>query len=148
LHQQAERLLPVLRRLVEKDEQDRIRLRWLTGRIAAGLGRTDEALKALADARAGFARHGLGYDVALSLVETAAILLERGECSKVQRLAAELADVFRKNGIHEEARKALRLFEEAVAREAATAELARLLLAWLFRARHDPGLVFTPPAGF
>ncbi len=147
LHQQAARLLPVLRRLVENDRQDRIRFRWLEGRIAAGLGRTDDALKALADARAGFAEHGLGYDVALSLVETAAILLERGEYPEVQRLAAELADVFRKNGIHEEAKKALRLFEEAVARQAATAELARLLLAWLFRARNDPGLVFTPPAG-
>jgi tetratricopeptide (TPR) repeat protein/DNA-binding Xre family transcriptional regulator len=148
LHQQAARLLPPLRRLVEKDEQDRIRFRWLEGRISAGLGRTDEALRALADARAGFTRHGLSYDVALSLVETAAILLERGDYPEVQRLATELADVFKKNGIHEEARKALRLFEEAVARQAATVELARLLLAWLFRARHDHGLVFTPPAGF
>ena len=148
LHQQAERLLPVLRRLVETEEQDRIRFRWLEGRIAAGLGRTGEALRALAEARAGFVQHGLGYDVALSLLETAAIYLERGEYSEVQRLAAELAGLFKKNGIHEEARKALRLFEEAVARQVATAELARLLLAWLFRARHDPGLVFTPPAGF
>jgi tetratricopeptide (TPR) repeat protein/DNA-binding Xre family transcriptional regulator len=148
LHQQAERLLPLLLRLIEKDEQDRIRFRWLEGRIAAGLGRTGEALKALAEARAGFVHHGLGYDVALSLLETAAIHLERGECSEVQRLAAELAPLFEKNGIHDEARKALRLFEEAVARQAATAELARLLLAWLFRARHDHGLVFTPPAGF
>lgn len=147
LHQQAARLLPLLRRLVEKDEQDRIRFRWLEGRIAAGLGRTEEALRALAEARAGFAHHGLGYDVALSLVETAAIRLERGEYSEVQRLTEEIAPLFEKNGIHEEARKALRLFEEAVARQAATAGLARLLLAWLFRARHDPGLVFTPPAG-
>jgi tetratricopeptide (TPR) repeat protein len=148
LHQQAARLLPLLRRLVEKDEQDRIRFRWLQGRIAAGLGRTEEALKALDEARDGFADHGLGYDVALSLLETAAIRLERGEYSEVQRLAVELAPLFEKNGIHDEARKALRLFEEAVARQSATAELARLLLAWLFRARHDHGLVFTPPAGF
>jgi tetratricopeptide (TPR) repeat protein len=145
-HQRASYFLTPLRRLVAKDEQDRIRFRWLEGRIAADLGRTEEGLEALAEARSGFEKHGLHYDVALSLVETAAIHLERGELAEAQRLTAELAPLFEKNGIHDEARKALRLFEEAVARQAATAELARLLLAWLFRAQHDPGLVFTPPS--
>lgn len=146
--QRAFRLLPVLRRLVAGDELDRIRFRWLEGRIAAGLGRTEEALEALAEARSGFVGHGLGYDVALSLVETAAIHLERGDFSdfaEVRRLTAELAPFFERNGVHEEALKALRLFEEAAAKQAATADLARLLLAWLFRAQHDWALVFNPP---
>jgi tetratricopeptide (TPR) repeat protein/DNA-binding Xre family transcriptional regulator len=146
-HQRATRLLPALRRLVNGDELDRIRFRWLEGRIAAGLGQTEKALQALAEARSGFARHGLGYDVALSLVETAALHLERGELAEVQRLTVDLAPFFEKTGVHGEALKALRLFEEAAARQAATAELARLLLAWLFRAQHDRGLVFNPPAG-
>jgi DNA-binding Xre family transcriptional regulator/tetratricopeptide (TPR) repeat protein len=146
-HLKAARLLPALRRLVEGDELDRIRFRWLEGRIAAGLGQTEAALQALDEARSGFAHHGLGYDVALSLLETAALRLERGELGEVQRLTTELAPFFEKNGVHGEALKALRLFEEAAARQAATAELARLLLAWLFRAQHDRGLVFSPPAG-
>lgn len=143
----AAQLLPGLRKLVREDEMDRIRFRWLEGRIFAGLGRTEAALAALDEARSGFIHHRLGYDVALSLLDTAALLLERGEWNEVERLTAELAPFFAKAGIHEEALKALRLFEEAAARRAATAELARRLLAWLFRARHDPGLVFTPPAG-
>jgi tetratricopeptide (TPR) repeat protein len=146
-HTQAAKLLPVLGRLVEDDEMDRIRFRWLEGRVAAGLGRTEEALKALAEARSGFADHGLGYDVALSLLETAALHLERGELDEVQRLTAELAPFFQENGVHDEALKALGLFQEAAARRAATAELARLVLAWLFRAQHDRELVFSPPAG-
>lgn len=141
-HREAARLLPTLRRMVAGDELDKIRLRWLEGRLAAGLGQTWTALKALADARSRFALKGLHYDVALSLLETAALHLERGELAEVQVLAGELVPIFKANGVHEEARKALGLFQEAAARQAATAELARRLLAWLFRARYDPGLVF------
>jgi tetratricopeptide (TPR) repeat protein len=142
-HREAARLLPALRRMVAGDELDTIRFRWLEGRLAAGLGRTEAALKALADARSRFAGKGLHYDVALSLLETAALLLERGELAEVRKLAGELAPIFKEEGVHAEALKALRLFEEAVARQAVTAELARRLLAWLFRAQHDPGLVFS-----
>jgi tetratricopeptide (TPR) repeat protein len=141
---EAARLLPGLRRMVKGDELDRIRFRWLEGRLAAGLGQTEAALKALAEARSCFAQRDMHYDVALSLLETAALHLERGELAEVQRLTGELAPIFEQNGVHGEALKALRLFEEAAARQAATAELARRLLAWLFRARHDPGLVFNP----
>lgn len=142
-HREAALLLPALRRLVAGDELDRIRFRWLEGRLAAGLGRTATALKALAEARRSFARLGLCYDVALSLLETAALHLERGELAEVQALAGELVSIFKKKGVHEEARKALGLFQRAADRQAATAELARRLLAWLFRARHDPDLVFS-----
>jgi tetratricopeptide (TPR) repeat protein len=141
-HEEAERLLPSVRRLTKDDELDSIRFRWLEGRVAAGLGRTEKALAALEDARQRFAEHGMHYDVCLSLLETAALRLELGEHAEVQRLAGELAPVFAKKGVHEEALKALRLFEAAVARQAATADLARRLLAYFFRARYDKGLRF------
>jgi tetratricopeptide (TPR) repeat protein/DNA-binding Xre family transcriptional regulator len=144
-HRQAIRLLPDLRSLSEADELDRVRLRWLEGRLAAGLGQTEAALKALDEARSAFAKRGLHYDVLLSLLETAAIHLERGELAEVQQLAGELAPIFEEKGVHDEALKALGLFEEAVARQAATAGLARHLLAWFFRAQYDQGLPFSPP---
>jgi hypothetical protein len=50
--------------------------------------------------------------------------------------------VFQSEEVHKEALSALRLFREAVEREEATAELAYRILAFLFRARHDPGLRF------
>ena len=43
----------------------------------------------------------------------------------------------------EEALAALRLFHEAAGRETATADFARRVLRFLFRARHDAGLLFT-----
>jgi hypothetical protein len=93
--------------------------------------------------RSGFASHGLHYDVALTLLETAAIHLERGELATVQVLAGELAPIFEAKGVHVHAKAALQLFVEAVTRQTATAVLARCLLDYLFRARHDETLQFS-----
>jgi hypothetical protein len=60
----------------------------------------------------------------------------------VKALTLELADAFESEDIHHEARKALDLFREAAEREAATAELARRVLSFLFRSQHDPALSF------
>ena len=57
-------------------------------------------------------------------------------------LAGELTKVFESQGVHLEALGALRLFKEAVESEAATAELARRVLGYPFRARHDQDLRF------
>ena len=56
---------------------------------------------------------------------------------------ARMAEVFESKGVHREALAALRLFQEAAEREEATADLARRVLGYLFRARHDQGLRFT-----
>ncbi len=143
-HREAARLLPSIRQLAEdlQDNLDCVRARWLEGRVAAGLGHTEEALEALKEARHDFAARDMHYDVVLSLVETAALRLDLGDYIEVQRLAGELAPIFAQNGVHAEALKALRIFEEAVARQEATAGLARRLLSYLFRARHDSGLQF------
>jgi tetratricopeptide (TPR) repeat protein len=116
---------------------------WLQGRIAAGLGRPEEARALLAEARRAFAERGMSYDVALALLEEAALLLEEGRAAEVKALAPELARVFEGKGVHREALAALRLFREAAEREAASAGLARRVLGFLFRARHDPGLRFS-----
>lgn len=82
------------------------------------------------------------YDVALADLEMAPLLLAEGAVAKVKEMAAELVGVFEKKGIHREALVALQLFHEAAEREQATAELARRVLEFLFRARWDEGLQF------
>jgi tetratricopeptide (TPR) repeat protein/DNA-binding XRE family transcriptional regulator len=124
------------------DEIFLIRTTWLEGRIAAGLGRRTEALRLLQDARRRFADRKLSYSVALALLEEAVLLLEEGRSAEVKELAAELTAVFESKGVHREALAALRLFREAAEREAATAELARRVLRYLFRARCDQDLRF------
>jgi hypothetical protein len=84
----------------------------------------------------------MSYDVALTLLEEAILLLEEGREAEVKLLAKELEKVFESKGVHREALAALRLFQEAAEREEATPELARRVLNYLFRARHDQGLRF------
>ncbi len=124
------------------DEIEALRMTWTQGRIAAGLGRSEEARSLLAQARRGFAARDMDYDTALALLEEAALLLDEGNAAEVKTLAQELAAVFKSKGVHREALAALRLFREVAEREEATAELARRVLRYLFRARHDQGLRF------
>jgi tetratricopeptide (TPR) repeat protein len=119
-----------------------LRVTWIDALIAAGLGRTAEALSLLAHARQQFADRKMGYDVALALLEEAALLLDEGRTAEVKELTRDLPAVFEAEEVHREALAALRLFHKAAEREAATAELARRVLRYLFRARHDEGLRF------
>ena len=124
------------------DRIEAIRVRWLEGRILAGLGHREEALRLLAEARERFAAEEMFYDVTLALLEEGALLLDENRTQEVKALTRELSKVFESKGVHREALAALRIFQEAVEREAATAELARSVLRFLFRARHDQGLRF------
>jgi hypothetical protein len=139
---EATRLIrDVRQRATERGDINEIsRVTWLEGRIAAGLGRTEEARALLSQARGEFAAREMWYDVALALLEEAALLLGEGRTTEVKDVALDLQKVFGANGVHREALAALRLFAEAAKREAATAELSQRVLRYLFRARHDEEL--------
>jgi tetratricopeptide (TPR) repeat protein len=121
-----------------------LRVTWIEGRIAAGLGRIREARSLLAQARREFVVRNMGYDVALTLLEEAVLLLDEGQRAEVKVLTRGLPAIFEANEVHREALAALRLFHESAEREAATAELARRVLNYLFLARYDQGLRFEP----
>jgi hypothetical protein len=123
---------------------DRIRVGWLAGRVAGGLGRSAEGIEALEAVRAQFAERALRYDEALVSMELAGLYLEQGRTAAVKQLAAEMEPVFRDQQVHAEARKALALFRRAVELETLSAELVRRLVAYLYRAQHDPELRFNP----
>ncbi len=125
------------------DHHETSRVVWLRGRIAAGQGQIELALSLLDQARQEFAARGMEYDVALALLEIAALLLQEGRTAEVKTLAAGLAKIFEAGQIHPEARAALKLFREAIEQEAATADLARRVLGYLFLARHNEALRFT-----
>ncbi|MES1245868.1 MAG: hypothetical protein ABUT39_29945 [Acidobacteriota bacterium] len=114
----------------------------MEGRIQAGLGNPGEARRLLSEAREKFAAELMTYDIALALLEEAELLLAEGRSGEVKALALELAKIFEAKGVHPEALNALRVFDEAVRQERATADLARRVLRFLFRARHDEGLRF------
>lgn len=141
---EAEARLPEVRALILRldNELDALRLRWLEGRVAAGLRRTEEALEAFYEVRAGFADRGIAYDAALVTLELAVLHLEQGRTREVKLLAREMGPIFKAQGVHREALAALKLFWEAAEKESATLELARQMVEYLYRAQHNPKLRF------
>jgi tetratricopeptide (TPR) repeat protein len=125
---------------------NQIRLRWLEGKIDAGLGRIDKAIETLSWVRAAFDLEHVHYDEALAGMELAGLYLEQGRTVDVKRLVLQMEPVFQSQGVHEEARKALNLFRRAVELETVTVELVRRVVAYLYRAQHDPELIFEEAA--
>ena len=141
---EARALLPQVRELSRSagSQLDRVRLRWVEARIAAGLGEAEEARLAFAEAQRGFLDQRISYDAALVSLEMATFLLQEGRTAEVRELAREMIPIFQAQDIHREALAALAVFQAAAALDSATLELAREVAAFLARARHDPGLRF------
>jgi tetratricopeptide (TPR) repeat protein/transcriptional regulator with XRE-family HTH domain len=143
-YQEAAEALSELRALTAQPEKamDRAKVRWLAGRVAGGLGRAAEGIEMLAAVRAELAEKTKIYDQALVSMELAGLYLQQGRTTEVKRLVQQMEPVFRDQGVHAEARKALDLFRQAVELETLSAELVRRLVAYLYRARHNPELSF------
>jgi transcriptional regulator with XRE-family HTH domain len=125
---------------------DLVRLRWLEGKVAAGLGRLPEAVAALHEVRVRFTEQGIGHDAALVTLELAELLAAAGRTAEVKALSRQTVPVFHGLGLHAEARRALQIFREAAESERLSAELAGALIAYFLQARHDPKLRFEAPA--
>ena len=132
--------LPELRKLSAAlgNRIDAAKVRWLGGRVAAGLGRRDEARAAFEAARDTYAACEKGLDTALVSLDLALLLLEDGSTAAVREIAVMMAWVFHVEGIEREALAALRLFVEAALQERATLEETRRVVA-IVRAS-EPGL--------
>jgi transcriptional regulator with XRE-family HTH domain len=143
---EAEALLPEVQRLVGGlgTRLDTVRVLWLEGKVAAGLGRREEGIAALKEVQQEFKDRGIAFDTALVSLELAVVHLEEGHTSEVKTLAQQMTIIFKAQGVHREVLAALRLFWDAAKRETATVELARQLVRFLHRARHDPDLKFEP----
>jgi tetratricopeptide (TPR) repeat protein len=145
-HAEVEPALAEIRALAAQlgKRLDQVRVRWLEGRVAAGLGRVEEAAAALEEVREALAARGIAFDTAQVSLELSALYLEQGRTARVRELAAEAVAVFARQDNHREAVAALQLFLAAVEKDRATAALARRLFAYLRRAQHDPALRFEP----
>jgi len=142
--EEAAKLLPVVTEMAAEqgNELDLVRLGWLQAKVAAGQGREEEAFAKLEKVSADFTDRNLPYEAALSSLDLAVIWLKAGRNAEVAQLAVGMKWIFEAKGIEREALAALRLFCEAAEREAATMELARRVVKFLYRAQHDPELRF------
>ncbi|HWN45164.1 MAG TPA: hypothetical protein VNW71_23265 [Thermoanaerobaculia bacterium] len=142
--QEAQRHLDGIRHLYDgfSDPWTRLRLGWLEARIAAGLGRREEAESRLRELRDAFVEQRLGYDASIVTLDLAALYLEQGRTAEVRRLAEEALPVLLAQDIHREAMAALIAFQQATEIERATPGMVQQIAAYLHRARKNPELRF------
>jgi len=132
-HTEVEERLPAVRELTVQlgNQLDLVRLRWVEARVDAARGRTAEALAGFREVRDAFIAREIAYDTALVTLELAVLLLDLGQTAEVRALVPEMAWIFESQGVKREFAATLRLFVEAVEREAMTVDLAQRLLAEL-----------------
>lgn len=128
-YEEARRSLQQMRPLYGQysDELMDIKLRWIEGRIAAGLGELEEAESAFAESRDRFDRIGLGYRAALASLDLVSVWLQQGRTGEIRQLVAELLVTFRAVGVEREALAGVLLLRDAVECEQATVELLHLI---------------------
>jgi len=141
-HAEAKLALPAIRALAQRldNQLGTLRVGWLAARIAAGLGRTAEAVASYERVRAGFEERDIAYDAALVTVELAALHSTQGRTADVRHLVRRSVPIFRRQGVHAEARRALEIFRLAVEADRSSVEFVRSVLAYLIRARNNPRL--------
>ncbi len=138
LHAEVEAKLSRLHQVAldHGNDLDLVRVRWLSGRVAAGCGRREEACAAFEEVRNQLAAHRNSLARAIVSLELAILNLEEGRLNEVRRLAAEMSWVLAAAGIERETLVSLRLFLDAARKEAATVEQARAALRLLGRSPH------------
>ena len=141
---EAESRLPGVETLCSElgNPLDLIRLRWVAGRIAAGLGKTGEAIASLGELRQEFIGRKMAYDAALVTLELTELYASQGCTAKVKELSVEMAGVFQSQDVPREALAALLFFQRAAQRERVTAKLAREIATFLQQLRANPALRF------
>jgi tetratricopeptide (TPR) repeat protein len=92
---------------------DLLRLRWLEGRIYAGLSDFSKAELAFRQTRAGFAESGQVYPAALAGLDLAALWARQGRYEEVHTLAQEMIATFRALRIAREAIVTLLILQRA-----------------------------------
>ncbi len=120
-------LLPELKALTVANDNDldRLRVRWLDAVFRAGLGERAEALADIGAVRREFLALGLPADAAITGLYEAEVLLREARNAEVRVLASEMRPTLKSLGLEREGLAALRLFLEAVERDAATIAMAR-----------------------
>ncbi|HEX5716473.1 MAG TPA: tetratricopeptide repeat protein [Thermoanaerobaculia bacterium] len=121
-----------------------LKLRWVEGKIYAGLGQLDQAVATFEEVRDGFLRHGLEYDAALLGLDLAEVWLRQGRNAEVAEIAQEVRETFEDLKVQREALRAMRFLESACRQELATPVLVQQVVSFLKRIEWAPGLQFAP----
>ncbi len=148
LQQDAAAMLGEVRELALRlgNDLDLLRLRWVEGRVAFGLGMRGPAEQAFKEVQQDFLNRDMGYDAALASLDLAILYAQEGCTSELKQLALDILPVFSSQEVHREAMAALLLFQHACQEERLTVELARQLASLLEREKHLGPMVRRDPS--
>jgi len=122
-HGEVKKLPGSLRKAAEGFPLERARLLCLEGRVAAGLGRLEEAETALQEAHAGL-HDRVVNDLALLTLEVAVLYARQGRTAELKRLAEQTLRLVEAPGLAREAAATLKLWCRLAAQEKLTSERA------------------------
>lgn len=121
------------------------KMRWLEGRILAGLGQTSRAENSLRKAWSIFEHHRLAFKAALVGLDLAKILLSRGCRVEVMALTQDITGTFVRLGVAREAQLAVRYLYVACEMNLATMGRVDYVRGFLAQAENDASLSFVYP---
>ncbi len=141
---EAARLLEFNKKLAgaPSDNLTQLRVLWLEGTIAYGIGSLESAESHLSTARYGFEKLELAFDAALVSLELACVYLTQNRPGEVQRLAGDLVSTFEGQERRSEALAAVLLFRAAAELERVTVDFIKDLTVYLRQAALDPSFKF------
>ena len=108
-----------------------LKLRWIEGSIAAGLGHREEAEAAFQEVRTGFADHRLPDQAAVATMDLALLWAGEGRTAEIAELVAESVQIFAGLGLRRESIAALLVLREAAGRDRLTLSLVQRIAARL-----------------
>jgi tetratricopeptide (TPR) repeat protein len=119
---------------------DLIKLHWIEGKIAVGLGDLVTAEATFQQIRQDLDDAGLGYEAAILSLDLASVWLRQGRTAEVHGLVSAIVVTFRGLGVEREAMSALHMLQEALKRDQVTLEVLRLVGGILRRLQHEPAM--------
>ena len=138
--QDGQTLLEEYRPLLYGQEEplNLLKLRWIEGRIAAGLGHVMAAETAFQEVRAEFANHRLPDQAAVATLDLARVWVGQGRTAEIAELVAESVKIFEGLGIRREAIAALLVLQGAAIRDRLTVALVERIAARLRQLEQRP----------
>ena len=128
------------------DRLSLLRLRWLEGIVAVGLGRLEQAEVAFREVRDAYVQLALDWDAAMVSLDLTGVYVRQGRSADVLHLAEEMLAVFGARGIHREALQALAYFSSAARLEGVGISLIQEVSDFMKEVRANPDLRFAPRA--
>ncbi len=120
----------------------RLRLRWIQGRISAGLGEWESAEQAFTEVKEGFEEAGMGFAAALASLDLALLWMRQDRYAEAEEMAMETVEVFVALRVRREAFGALMILKDAFEKRTATVSLLEDVVGYLRWSEVDPDAPF------